>query len=533
MVSALEKVRPLERQPVRTLERELSGDALARLQAFLGRVNAGTLKDFRTKIYQDIDRSQVLEDIQSFAIPSGYEEFDTLEYAASKKFGSFSFRLPYDQVKGKVHGYFEPKRWDISDAVYSMAWQRLASILLPGTLRSSSLKNAFDSAPKGTNWGLPYFTSDKEVYPKYLSDAEEQQRSGWEQGELWPCVLGVRSQPNGIGEPSKWRPLWMAGHASTLAELSVQQPLIAALVKLPRHVAWSTPDRIALQITHMLKSRPRLKWFSTDMSHYDLSLTGQIVHGVFDLLRYWFVREDHKLIDWLEYLFRNVSIVTPEGILSGMDHGVASGLGMTNIMDTLAQELMDEIIAVMTDSTVEGIYLGDDGSKRFIGGEVTPESYAELYSKMNMVVSVDKSMYSEDMIDFLQRRHSINYQVGGICVGYRSLIRTGVGVISYETHRFLSPAMLAIRAVQQIEQCSGDTNFREMVNWLFLGDEYLRTRGPLQALVDAGGVDRVKEVLKYRSYPYNQRDVSQFRNFKTVQILEELRTFDSVAGLAS
>jgi len=259
------------------------------------------------------------------------------------------------------------------------------------------------------------------------------------------------------------------------------------------------------------------------MSHFDRSLTGQIVHGVFDLLRYWFQKQDHALIDWLEYLFRNVSIVTPEGILSGTDHGVASGLGLTNVMDTLGQELMDEIIAVITGTTVTGVYLGDDGAKCF-EDQVTPELYSQLYSRMNMEVSVDKSTYSADMIDFLQRRHSINYQKGGICVGYRSFTRTAVGVISYETSRFLSPAMLAIRAIQQLEQCSDDTNFREMVNWLFLGSEYLRSNGPTRALENAGGVDRVKDVLKYRSYPYNQRDISQFRNFKAVEILEELRT---------
>jgi len=523
----------LDVQPLQQLERELPQDALASVSAHLGRVKAGVEKDFRTKIYEDLDRDQVLEALRRVSLPTGYEVFDQLEEQASKKFGSFSIRQPYYEVADKVHAYFEPKHFEITDAVLQAALARVASIHPPGTLKASSLRTAFDNSPKGTNWGLPYFTSNKDDYPKYLEDVEALQRGGWEQGFLWPCVLGVRSQPGPIGQPAKWRPLWMAGHAAIIAELSVQQPLLRALVRHQKFVAWTTPPAIALQITRMLNSRPKRGWISSDMNHYDASMTSQIVHGVFELIRYWFKREDHIQIDWLEYLFLNVALLTPEGILSGRDGGVASGLGMTNMVDTLGQILMDEIIAVLTGSSVEGIYLGDDGAKRFSDESIDPTIYSELYGKMNMVVSVDKSLYSQTEIDFLQRRHSLSYQVGGICVGYRSIVRTGVGVISYETRRILSPAQLAIRAIQQVEQCSDDPQFRSVVQWLFLGSEYLRSKSPDQALEDAGGIDKIKDVLKYRSYPYNQRDISELHKFKTVQILNELRNGQWNMALAS
>lgn len=501
---------------------DIPPDATHRLSAFMGRVRQGVKTDFRTKIYGGMDRSEVLNTLKTISLPTGVSSFDSMERDAMEKFGSFSIRLPYSEVSDRVDAYFRPKRFEMPRDTLKEA-VRVLSKLLPGnSLNATSLVTSFASSPKGTNWGLPFFSSDSKYYPYYLKRANIIQNGGWKIGGYYPCVLGVRSQPNGIGDASKWRPLHMADHTIIGCELALQIPLLEALRPLEAFVAWRTPNDINVKASKMLNSQGGA-WLSSDFSSYDASLPEEIITAVFDLMRHWFSARNWRHIDWIEEAFMNVPLYTPDGLRSGRRGAVPSGLGMTNMVDTLGQMLVDEMIAISEDTTVEGIYLGDDGVKRF-HKEVTPELYSAWCDRMNLVVSVDKSMYSKTEFDFLQRRHSAEYVVDGLNVGFRSQIRTGNGVISTETSRNYTGALLSIRAIQQVEQTSDDPRFREFVRWLYYGDPYLQQHGPNDLVSKAGGVDRVKQLLKYRSYPYNQRDISDFSEFETVRVLNEIRT---------
>lgn len=508
----------------------LEPDVVKRLNGFMARTRAGVSVDFRSKIYEDQSREQVLQKAMSFSIPTGVESFDAVERTASEKFGPYSVRQPYEDVSAKVYQYFKPKRFDVDPDILDEAVHRVSLLLRPSSLHSIDLTAAFEQSAKDTNWGLPLFSSDKKTYLEYLRRIQIIKHNGWRIGGYLPCVLGVRSQPAGINEPSKWRPLWMADHAIILAELAIQIPLLNALRRNDMFVAWTTPAEINLKVSQMLNSRP-IPWISSDFSGYDASIPEEIVKAVFDLFRYWFSREDKLHITWIEDAFLNVSLYTPDGILSGRRGGVPSGLGMTNMVDTLGQMVVDEIVALITHTNRDGIYLGDDGVKRFTGGEeVTPELYSKICEDMNLVVSPTKSLYSERDVDFLQRRHTLDYVVGGLNVGFRSQIRTANSVISFETFPDLTGYELSLRAIQQVEQCSDDPRFLELVNWLYEGDNFLHSRSPSAVLRKAGGVDAAEEALKIRSYPYNQRDLSELTNFRTVQAINSLKSSSSGAG---
>jgi len=501
---------------------DIPPDAEHRLSAFMGRVRSGVKSDFRTKIWGGLDRGQVLKDLERISLPTGVTAFDEVEKSAIGKFGSFSIRLPYSEVSDRVDAYFRPKKFDIPAEVLRQAVLFVRKLLPENSLNATSLVTSFASSPKGTNWGLPFFSSDSKYYPYYLKRANIIRNNGWKFGGYYPCVLGVRSQPNGIGEPAKWRPLHMADHVIIGTELAIQIPLLDALRPLPEFVAWRTPNDIARRVTVMLNSQGG-PWISSDFSSYDANLPEELIRAAFDLMRYWFTGRNQKHIDWIEEAFLHVPLLTPDGLRVGRRGAVPSGLGMTNMVDTLAQILVDTIIAIVEDTTVEGIYLGDDGVKRFTK-EITPELYSYWCGRMNLTVSVDKSMYSKTEVDFLQRRHSVKYALNGLNVGFRSQIRTGNGVISTEISKHYVGAILSIRGIQQVEQASDDPRFREFVRWLYYGDPYLQQHGPHGLIAEAGGVERAKQLLKYRSFPYNQRDISEFSQFRTVQILEEIRT---------
>lgn len=466
-----------------------------KVKAFLGRIRAGQRTDFRTAIWDGKSREEVRDDVLSFAIKSGSSSFNDLELSASNKFGSFSVRQPFDEVKEKVELYYQPKPFHIDEEVLAKAIIELSKLVPFGSLRATDVVTAYESSPKGTNWGLPFFSSDKRDYPRYLDLARQLEFRNYPIGDYWPCVLGVRSQPNQIGKPAKWRALHMASHVIVMEELRIQRPLLNTLKRHPWFVAWNTPIDINRRATSILQNSHGRAKLSSDFSSYDARLPREIIQGVFSCIRNWFRSSDHQLIHWLEDCFLHVGILCPDGYYTGRDGGVASGLGMTNLVDTLAQILVDMIIAIICDTRIEdAMYLGDDGVKLF-SDEVTPEMYAEVCDLMNLSVSVDKSLYSDEEIDFLQRRHSLWYEKDNMNVGYRSFVRTACGVISFEVFSDISGYVLSLRGIQQVEQCSDNPHFSEMVEWLYEGDDFLHRTAPIALLEKAGGVRDRKSVV--------------------------------------
>jgi hypothetical protein len=498
----------------------LDSPVVGRIQAFLGRVRAGVHIDYRTKIWGERSRSEVLETLLSLAIPSGHDNFDELEREASEKFGSFSMREPFDLVRSRLEEYFQPKTFSFSDDTLNRAILEVRRLLPRGSLRATDLDTAYENSPKGTNWGLPFFSSDDVDYPRYLDLARDLMRRRFPIGDYYPCILGVRSQPNGIGEYAKWRPLHMASHVATIHELRLLRPMLNQLKLNDMFTAWRTPEDINRVITQKMRKRIGRRWLSTDFRSYDATLPPQIIEGVYDCMRYWFTDDALDLINWAEDLMLHVGVITPEGLWLGRDGGVASGLTMTNMVDTLGQYTVDLMVAEYLNTTlIEALYLGDDGAKLYYD-DIDPEKYAEGASLAGLTANADKTLYSEEEIDFLQRRHSLRYEVNGIYPGYRSMVRTGDGVISAETFPDFSGYVLSLRGIQQVEQTKDDPHFKKLVSWLYRGDKFLRTWSASTLLERAGGVGGAEKALKIRSYPYNQPNLRRLLQFETVKQIE-------------
>jgi hypothetical protein len=262
---------------------------------------------------------------------------------------------------------------------------------------------------------------------------------------------------------------------------------------------------------------------SVDFSGYDASIPGYLIHAVFDVLRYWFVKEDWKLLDWLERNSIEMGLACPDGIRTGREGGVASGLSTTNLIDTLGQQILwsceDEAI------WNEGEYLGDDGCIPLKPGADPEQISVRARQRFGVKVSADKGGLSKDHVFFLQRIHMRDYRIHGLCPGVRTACRTWNGVIHMERlHKDLPPEFFSCRCIMQLEQMKHHPNFRSVVVYAYEQDKFMREMDASDIFRAAGGASKVETVLGLKSFRVDEELPSQgLDKFESVKLLRELR----------
>lgn len=182
-----------------------------------------------------------------------------------------------------------------------------------------------------------------------------------------PCLAFKRTQFN-----EKTRLVWGYPYSMTVIEGLVAKPLIDKFKK------GTTPMAFAMA-TGALGTKLRVasyhkEWaYSLDASQYDATISAELIHVAFKILRTWFdegetepvsgktVREIFRLI---EYYFIHTTIVMPNGkIYIGKDHGVPSGSYFTQLIDSIVNVIIGGTISHRFNLQVsrkEIFVLGDD-----------------------------------------------------------------------------------------------------------------------------------------------------------------------------
>lgn len=182
-----------------------------------------------------------------------------------------------------------------------------------------------------------------------------------------PCLAFKRTQFN-----DKTRLVWGYPYSMTVIEGLVAKPLIDKFKHRNSPMAFAIATG-ALGTKLRVASYHR-KWaYSLDMSQFDATLSAEIIHVAFKILRTWFdpdevepvsgktVREIFRLI---EYYFIHTTIVMPDGnIYYGKDHGVPSGSYFTQMIDSVCNVIIGGAISAkfhLNVSKREVFVLGDD-----------------------------------------------------------------------------------------------------------------------------------------------------------------------------
>jgi hypothetical protein len=182
-----------------------------------------------------------------------------------------------------------------------------------------------------------------------------------------PCLAFKRTQFNG-----KTRLVWGYPYSMTVVEGLVAYPLLSEFK------GGRTPMAFANTTGH-LGTKLRVasyssEWaYSLDMSQFDATISAELIHVAFKILRTWFDLSQVEPVSGLtvkdifnlvERYFIHTTIVMPNGKLYiGKDHGVPSGSYFTQVVDSIVNVIIGGTISDRFNLNVpkNGIFvLGDD-----------------------------------------------------------------------------------------------------------------------------------------------------------------------------
>lgn len=182
-----------------------------------------------------------------------------------------------------------------------------------------------------------------------------------------PCLAFKRTQFN-----NKTRLVWGYPYAMTAIEGLIAKPLIEVFKR------GTTPMAFAMASgalgTKLRVAAYHKEWaYSLDMSSFDSSISGELIHIAFKILRTWYDMNEiepesgktvRDIFNLVENYFIHTPIVMPDSKLYlGKKHGVPSGSFFTQIVDSIVNVIIGGAIShrySMHVSRREIFVLGDD-----------------------------------------------------------------------------------------------------------------------------------------------------------------------------
>jgi len=509
----------------------LAKDAQLSVLATLARTRAGFNTDLVTPMIGRSEpdklaaRARFRDDVLKVVanLDPSFKPLIDAEHVQATKVGPTSIMLPFTERRTELYRYYSVPKYDKQSFKYcELAYEKFKSGLPHHKLDPTSLDQAFINMPKGTNLGAPFFRKTPDNYPELMVLAREFEKGGFDVHKYnHACMLYWRGQATGLTTPVKQRGVWGYPHFVSLHEFRLMAPIIELFKRLNGFSALVSSDKVNRRMTEFIKD-DRIK-YSIDFSSCD-QFALPLVGFAFDAMRWMFKRKHHRIIDMVEDRFRNIPLLTPDGIWTG-EHGVPSGAGPTNWVDSLVNRILGGGCALAAGTDLddwEG--QGDDGVWLF-RKDPGLEHITEFARSMGMYVGVDKGGVSTDNLLYLQNVYMRVYQVDALSVGVRPLERLLPGLLGFETPRDKAwrPVDTSFRWIQQVENAKYHPFFESIVRLLFQHDRMLRDF-TIRELIDiGGGLTEIEAREKSSGFPYGKEPLSELAQFATVKVLEKLR----------
>jgi hypothetical protein len=329
-----------------------------------------------------------------------------------------------------------------------------------------------------TNAGLPLFTKRDKVIPQVIEMAYRNDID-------YPAVIGARSIKN------KMRLIFMAPFSQNLKELSFVYPIMDYLLQ---HVgvtaAWRGQPQVQDQMNTDFFGSNRT-YMSTDFSAMDTTVGLDQIRVAADLMASFFKdewkTECKQIVTRSSYQDVVAGVLRKPGIankqspgktlmyISG-EHGLFSGLGFTNLAETLLQMLLDIEIGYHLPILATQIN-GDDGVKA-IDGHKNLDRCASIFSKLagryGFVANVEKQLVSYDEVHYLQRVYSPETTWSGVVHGAYPIVQTLNSAKNPERSRYLTPEEQALRLLMIFENLADSPLLGEGAKILVAGSPYIQ-----------------------------------------------------------
>jgi hypothetical protein len=444
-----------------------------------------------------------------------FEELTEIDKAEEAKIGSFSIMLPYAEREDDLLKYWM-QEFNADPVILARAKETVSSLIPPRSLRAASFDTAYDLMPKDTSLGLPWVTRDRRYAESYLDRAKLIDSPE----DVYPCILYWRGQSAGLDKVPKQRVVWGFDHAETILGATILYPTLNYLRKLNGFSAWLGDAYVDMAITRLLRRSRGRRILSADYSSFDSSLHYRLLEAADDVLAGWFDDVGSERVRLLGHISNTIPIVVPGVVLSGRNGGMPSGSVLTNLRDTLANLIAGQYVAYHQNCRLEDFEVLGDDSVFLYSDDSATENFSEVVMSLGLSCNPSKQFISERSAHFLQRWHSLEYSVGGLCRGVRSPYRAISGMLGYERFRTdWSKYMDSARWIMQVENTKNDPRFHAFVRFLKKGDKILSAgMDPINIFRKAGGADVIRSVLSIASFPFNVQNPERIEEFELARV---------------
>jgi hypothetical protein len=496
----------------------IPGSCLDRLESTLERTDKGFDVDLRTPLFaREVKREEIVEAMVQEVGFTDFEELTDVDHTEMEKIGPFSLFAPYSKRRVNLQKYWS-QSFNPDEEALARAVSNVRSLVPLLSLRVASFNSAFAMMPKDTSLGFPWLTSDRQYVEEYLERAQHIMSPD----DIYPCMLYTRGQASGPHE-TKTRDVWGFDHAETILGATVLYPTLNALRARRGFSAWLGDVYVDEALTSLLNQAQGRSVISMDYSGFDSSLSKGLLDVVDDILSSWFQEPGSSRIFLLGMISNTVPIVVPWEVLSGRNGGMPSGSVLTNLRDTIVNLVAGEYVGVRCNSSLANFEVLGDDSVFVFHNDMDIGNLETITRELGLETNPTKQFISRTGCHYLQRWHSLDYQVDGVSRGCRSPYRAISGMLSYERRRSgWNKYLDSARWIMQSENVKNDPRFERFVKWWSSGDGVLSSGiDPSEIFKRAGGAEVIRSTLNIASFPFNVQNPERVNEFETTRILRE------------
>lgn len=456
-----------------------------RLRAYFGHVESGSDVDYRTPLFNEKPRNEVMNAWQQILEPKlkGMEGLLKFENDLRSKVGPLSIMKPLSERMDDIDAYYseihlqsKPILPDALDALIKDWGRKVGGLRLKGNLAT------WEGMKKSTSSGSPFFTKRKGVFEKTIPaicDSHTMLQKLRERTYSMCAVLGWRGQEGGPEDDDvKQRVIWMFPMAANIRELSLYQPLIAACQRFNLIPAWNGNDTVDEEVTALFDTKAKDDVIiCTDFTKFDQHFGRDMQNCAFEILRALTSRSVDSE-EWFERVYRikyEIPLAYKYGELRTGEHGMASGSGGTNADESLAHRCLQLEAAITSGAELNphSMCLGDDGILTYPGIDL--DHVIKSYSSHGQEMNESKQDVSKEECTYLRRWHSTNYRPDGLSRGvystYRALGKL-MGQERFYDPKQWGPEMLVMRSLSIIENCKWHPAREEFLEFCVKGDKF-------------------------------------------------------------
>jgi len=494
----------------------------------------GRMPTKRTPLYKNLSQEEVFE--KWFDILAQYEGDDLfkplIKYDKSRmsKVGPQGGYPPFDDRKDDFEAYYTtpiegtlPIDQDIIREMRSEIFQDSRD-KRPLRMRSVVERDLQDDK-LDTNSGAPDFAKKSLplVYNKAIKDSRGNKYLDY------PMILSTRSSRG------KARFIFMAPFSLTLVEKSYLYPIMDAIRKeqLPFFSAWEGFE----QVEQGFKAQNFFKYdlfVQQDYTAMDKSVNDTIIEIFYQVCAPLFQEATrHEFRTILDHML-TVPIMTSLDKAYTGKHGLPSGSGFTNIVESIASYYIWKLNVRNGVNITEAQGLGDDLAFA-IRADNPDDSYIQelkllLYRnsmQVGLLVEPEKQGFDSNTLVYLQRFFDKRLESDGVVLGmYPSILalNTAMNPERFHDARKWSSKMEILRWIMILENCKNLPYFEDLVQFFIEGDLFKLGLSDPEFFVKLPSLYENSKAIKGFVPTYNQASINRgIYDFATFKYLLKLR----------